>query len=189
MLIRISLGIVLYVSISLFFKEIFDLKILGLSIFFVLLPLADWVPYLMIRKRYKLVSHYLWYYPLIYVPIGTLLIWIISKNGYFATLFTTNSLANFIHATFRTTIGVQWPWPFSGISISLENGLKIFSKEERNSYLEKKYQEYLARATERGRKNGPVRTVSEELSDRRHPKGIKTILFFVFSLILLSWFL
>jgi len=188
MLIRISLGMLAYVSISELFGESFKLYAFGLSMFFVLLPLADWLLYLPLRRRYKLVSHYMWYYPIIYVSVGATVVYMISGSGYYVVLFTANSLANFVHATFQTPQGLQWLAPFSWISISLYgNKLKIFSAEERKAFLAKKYEEYKERSKKRGRKD-EMRTVDEELSDRRHSRGPKTIALLIVSLFWLFCF-
>jgi len=190
MIVRISLGMLVYVFISLFFGRTFDLLMLGLSAFFILLPLADWIPYLIIRRRYKLVSHYLWYYPLMYVPLGVVALWIISKNEYYVALFVANSLANFIHATFRTPAGLQWLAPFSWISISMfENKLKIFSKKEREKYLSDVYKKYKERSLKQ--ELGEMRSVSQEFSDRRHPRGTKTIVLLIISILvnIVFWFM
>ena len=174
MLIRISLGMLLYVFVSMLFGESASFPSLGLSIFFVLLPLADWLLYLPLRKRYKLVSHYFWYYPLMYVPVGSVAVFMISGNAYYVVLFTLNSLANFVHATYQTQQGLQWLAPISWISVSLYgNKLKVFSAEERKEFLANKYEEYKERSRKKGRKD-EMRTVNEELSDRRHPKGRRT---------------
>jgi len=174
----------LFVFVSVSFGKSFNFYSLGLSMFFVLLPLADWFLYLPLRKRYKLVTHYLWYYPLIYVSAGAVIVYLISGNGYCITLFAVNNVANFVHATFRTPQGLQWLVPFSWISISLlGNKLKVFSEAERKEYLAELYEKLKERSRGRGRRD-EMRTVEEELSDRRHPKGSKTIALLVVSILL-----
>jgi len=183
MLIRISLGMLSFVFVSVLFGQRFNIQSLGLSIFFVLLPLADWLPYLMIRKKYRLVSHYLWYYPLAYIPVGSIIVWIILKGEYYVALFIINSLANFIHATVQTPLGLEWLWPFSKNSFSLYgNELIIFSKNERLSCMKKKYAQYETRSFKKRGKQG-ARSLSEEFSDRKHPKGKKTITLLAISIV------
>lgn len=196
MLIRISLGMFFYVLVSSLFGKSFNFYQLGLSMLFVLLPLADWLPYLAIRKRYKLVSHYLWYYPPVYVPVGAVITWYISANWYYVALFVVNSLANFVHATFQTRQGLKWiprlsftsKWLLSWTSISLYGGkLRVFSADEREAFLEALREELEVRSKKRGHEDG-MRTVEEELADRRHPKGSKTIAFLAISIVLLIFF-
>ena len=191
MVIRISLGMLSFVVVSIFFGQTFNVWSLALSLFFVLLPLADWLPYLMIRKKYKLVSHYLWYYPLAYIPVGSVIVWIILKGEYYVALFIINSLANFIHATFRTPLGLEWLWPFSKNSFSLYgNELIIFSKEERLACMKKKYAQYETRSFKKRGKPG-ARSLSEEFSDRKHPKGKKTVALLTISIlaVMVFWLL
>jgi hypothetical protein len=188
MLLRISLGLWSYVIVSVFFQEAFNLLSLGLTIFFVLLPLADWAPYLLLRKKYKLVSHYLWYYPLVYMPVGAIIIYAISGNGYYVELFAISSLANFIHATFQTPMGLEWLWPFSRASLSLYgNELMIFSEEEKQACMQKKYEQYAQRSLKRRGEQG-MRTLTEELSDRMRPSGRKTKVFSLVSVVLVLVF-
>ncbi|MFZ2188816.1 MAG: hypothetical protein WAV73_04605 [Candidatus Moraniibacteriota bacterium] len=191
MFIRISLGMLSFVVVSVFFGQPFNIWSLVLSILFILLPLVDWLPYLMIRKKYKLVSHYLWYYPLVYVPVGAVIVWIILKGEYYVILFIMNSLANFIHATFRTPLGLEWFWPFSKNSFSLYgNELTIFSKDERLACMKKKYAQYEARSLKKRGKQ-EARSLSEEFSDRKHPKGKKTVALLAISIlaVMVFWLL
>lgn len=190
MLIRISLGMLAYVLVSLSFGKPFDLISLGLSLFFVLLPLADWLLYLPLRKRYKLVSHYVWYYPPIYVPVGAAIVYWVSGSGYYVVLFAVNSLANFVHATYRTPQGLKWIPRLSWKSVSLYgNKLRLFSEDERKAYLADLYEQLKERSLKRGHDDG-MRTPSEEFSDRRktHTKGPKTIAFLIISTLMLIFY-
>lgn len=108
--IDITFGMFVYVVVSMFFGEPFSYTWLLWTLFSSILPDGDFVPYLILRKRMRWVSHHLVHYPLFFIAItGALMLW----NTYAASLFGLAILVHFIHDTYTTKRGIRWLWPFT----------------------------------------------------------------------------
>ena len=84
----------------------------GWVMFFAVAPDLDWLPFMFLKRRFKLVSHWLIHFPLLYIPIGTGLVWWVSSDWFYVAAFVAASLAHFLHDA-HSEPGIQWLWPFS----------------------------------------------------------------------------
>ncbi len=120
----ILFGCLVYLASSLLFNRSPSAVDAGVVVFFALAPDLDLIPFLLLRRRLKLVSHWFIHFPLIYIPIGAMLVWLASREEWFYVVsFILASLAHFLHDS-KAVQGVQWLWPVSqaGWAIS-EHGL------------------------------------------------------------------
>ena len=116
-----------YVLISLYFGGSFNWPILIFSIFCAISPDFDFLPWKILRKRFKIQSHQnLFHHPILFVPgmIGI---------GYvFASVFTLNKelvsvvvfgdvVFHFLHDSYSYA-GMHWGWPFSWTRITFCKG-------------------------------------------------------------------
>ena len=76
---------------------------------FALLPDLDFIA-VVLRRRNALHHREGLHYPLLFVPIGTLVCWYF--GGEWATLFALASLGHFVHDSIGIGWGVQWLYPF-----------------------------------------------------------------------------
>ncbi len=120
MFIDIAAGTVIYVFVSLMFGESFAWMPFLLTLFFALSPDSDFIPYLLLRKKLKLVSHHIIHFPLLFLPIGALLVYFLA-GFYFVVLFLLAAFAHFVHDSMSET-GIQWLWPVDISSYSINKG-------------------------------------------------------------------
>ena len=119
----IMFGLGIYVLLALVFGRTFSLADLMLTVFFAVAPDIDFVPFALLRRRLKLVSHWIIHFPLLYIPIGSVLVWIATGEWFYVTAFVLASIAHFRHDA--TSIpGIQWLWPISSQAYAV-NGLRI----------------------------------------------------------------
>lgn len=59
--------------------------------------------------RHRRILHY----PLIYVPVGTVLVTLFSFDYVYGIIFAVTSLIHFIHDSYSIGYGVQWNYPMS----------------------------------------------------------------------------
>jgi len=122
-----SLGILIYLGMSLIFGMKFSPAILGFSILCSHLPDVDMVPYLLLRKRFHLVSHQIFFHqPTWFVPVGTLcvvgftfslcdLFLVVDENFYRCYLLAIAGSAIFAHFLHDSSNlpGLHWLAPFT----------------------------------------------------------------------------
>ena len=113
MFIDVPLGVVIYVIVSWFFGEAFNHWILVLTIFFAFFPDLDLIPFLLLRKRLRLVSHHITHLPTVLVSVGSVSLLILTENTYLPALFGLCVTAHFVHDSFTSQTGIKWFWPFS----------------------------------------------------------------------------
>lgn len=110
----IGLGIIGAALFSLYSGIKLDYFLLLIGIFFALSPDMDFIFYLASGKKADRFSHKhrsLFHYPLLFIPIGFLVLAKFSLP--YAFLFTTLSLAHFVHDSIGTGWGLEWLYPFS----------------------------------------------------------------------------
>ncbi|OGF64609.1 hypothetical protein A2Z53_02565 [Candidatus Giovannonibacteria bacterium RIFCSPHIGHO2_02_42_15] len=111
MFLDIGVGILSSIFISWFFNlPLTFLLIIG-GIVFALLMDVDFLFYVFQGKEvYR--HRDLFHYPLIYLPLGTVLLYFFVGISW-AALFFLASLSHFLHDSIGLGFGVQWLWPFS----------------------------------------------------------------------------
>ena len=89
--------------------------LIGLGIAFALLPDIDFVYSLLKNghRNHKAIATHrdLIHYPLIYLPAGALLAWLVDSQ--WAMLFLLASIGHFLHDSIGIGWGIPWLWPFS----------------------------------------------------------------------------
>jgi membrane-bound metal-dependent hydrolase YbcI (DUF457 family) len=114
MFLDIGLGIfVAIVTVSIFQID-FSVYLLVFSILFALLPDADFL-YFYLKKHDTKYDHKhrdIIHFPLIYLPIGTFIVWSLMGNIW-ALSFFLSSLGHFIHDGIGIGWGIKWLYPFS----------------------------------------------------------------------------
>lgn len=124
----IVFGLVIYVAMTWAFGQGFHLIGLAVVMFFAIAPDLDFIPFVLLRRRYKLVSHWIIHFPLLYIPIGTTLVWfVVGGEWFYMASFILGSLAHFLHDS-RAVQGVQWLWPISKAGWALE-GVRMIRVE------------------------------------------------------------
>jgi hypothetical protein len=113
-----TLGFLNYVMCSWFAGQRFSVLFLFLSIFSTHFPDVDMIPYLFFRKRYRLVSHWIFgHHPLLLLPFVAIMsfaaakIWMPDQVGYAVALTTGGVLMHFIHDG-MDALGFPWLSPF-----------------------------------------------------------------------------
>jgi hypothetical protein len=116
-----TIGILLYLTISILFGEKFSVIFLAVTIFFAHFPDADMIPFLFLRKKFDLVSHQpIGHHPLILVPLtGAVGHWI--GGPYLSALMAISTLYHFVHDS-AEEVGLAWLSPFSKKRWSLLGG-------------------------------------------------------------------
>lgn len=100
-----------YVVMSFIFWRPFSWAELLLVMFFAWAPDSDGIPFLLLRKRFRLVSHWFIHYPLPYILIVGSLVWWWGRDWFCLTTFVLASLAHFLHDS-HSVPGIRWggPW-------------------------------------------------------------------------------
>ena len=138
MIIDLSIGIFFYVFVSRLLGEEFSGWMLFFSIVCAFSPDFDFIIFVMIRKRLRLVSHHFFHFPLLFLSIGGLLVGAIG-GGYPATLFITAACGSFVHDSY-SIVGIRWLYPFSkqayrlvGMNIVLAHGREAYYEQLRQT--------------------------------------------------------
>lgn len=130
-------GVLVYFLSKLLFQHPFSLSELAIGICFAFGPDLDLIPFFLLRRRMKLVSHWIIHFPLPYILIGGLVVWGITREWFFLLNFVFASLAHFIHDTVSVP-GIQWFWPLSRQAYALgRGGVVKVGKEERDRFYAK----------------------------------------------------
>jgi hypothetical protein len=126
-----TFGVLNFVAWSWLARQRFDIWFLFLSVFSTHLPDVDFIPYLLLRRRFRLVSHW----PIGHHPFPLLLfvtavsfiaatIWLPGRVGYTIALTTTGVLLHFVHdGTGR--LGFPWLSPFLRTRFRFRRGQSI----------------------------------------------------------------
>lgn len=178
--IDMSLGIVIYVLTSWIYGESFDAFILFFSIFFSFLPDMDFIPYLILKKKMRLISHWIFcHHPVLFIPIIAAAGWCSSvwhgSDKYILFIALSGITAHFIHDSWNE-VGLHWFSPFSWKHYSLEGGLHCVSKETVEQY----YRKVLRIAD--------IRAVQDEFEVRLKKLSAGSCVFFGGSVIFLLYF-
>lgn len=136
-----SFGTILYIVVSILFGRHFDIHLYVLALCFSLLSDINFIPYILFKKRFSLVTHHLVHYPLFFLVLGVI-VFMLTKDAYITTLFLAILTSHFILDTFATTeypTGISWLSPFSKKSwYILGNKIYPLTEEQRFEQLEKR---------------------------------------------------
>ena len=105
-------GLVAYAVLAWGFGRTYSPADLVVVLCFAIGPDLDWLPFLLFKRRFKLISHWLIHFPLLYIPIGATLTWITGGEWFYVTAFVLTSVMHFLHDA-ASVPGIQWLWPFS----------------------------------------------------------------------------
>jgi hypothetical protein len=168
-----ALGFFNYAAWSWIVGNKFSIWFLLLSIFSTHLPDTDMIPYLLFRRRYRLISHWvLGHHPLLVLPLvatvsfGAAKVWIPDGLGYTVAIVTTGVFLHFVHDG-MDSLGFPWLSPFSMIQFRFQSGK--FSVVP-----QKEIDEWRERATlwmQRGS------SAADEISGRTPPMTLAQLLF------------
>lgn len=114
MFLDIGFGILSAIIVANVFSIKLTLLLIGFGIIFALLPDADFI-YVLMRSGYdhRAISRHreFLHYPLIYLPLGGLLLFFFKIE--WSVLFLLTSLAHFLHDSIGIGWGIPWFWPFA----------------------------------------------------------------------------
>lgn len=112
MFLDFAFGIITAIIISAHY-QISVIPLLYFSLLFSVLPDLDFVIYKIFKiEQGKGYAHRdLFHYPLLYLPIGYLLL--LTFNGILATVFLIISILHFLHDSIMYGRGIKWLFPFS----------------------------------------------------------------------------
>ena len=143
MFLDIGLGIFVAIITSYLFQVDLSIYFLGFSVLFALLPDADFLYFYPKRHdtKYDHKHRDMIHFPLLYLPLGTFIIWILMGNIW-ATSFLLASFGHFIHDSIGIGWGIKWLYPFSKnnyaffylYSVKIKKGLRrlVFSFNEKD---------------------------------------------------------
>lgn len=152
-------GVLNFVAWSWFAGQPFDIRFLFLSVLATHLPDVDFIPYLLLRRHFRLVSHW----PIGHHPFPLLLfaaalssiaatIWLPGRVGYTVALTTTGVLLHFVHdGTGR--LGFPWLSPFSRTRFRFRRGQSIIVPQREIDHLMSRFKTQ-------------DRSIAQEISDR-----------------------
>lgn len=185
MFLDVGIGILVSIFISFMFDVDFTSWLVVFSILFALLPDFDFL-YFYPKKEDTKYDHkhrdYI-HYPLIYLPVGTFLIWLLFGAGW-GLVFFLSSFLHFVHDSIGIGWGVKWLFPFSKnnyaffylYSKKIKKGLRktvfIFTPQELSSVV---------------REHGDADWV-KNIYFKWHPIAIFEFSFFVLSLFILFFY-
>ena len=126
-----ALGFFNYVAWSWIAGQRFSVLFLFLSIFSTHFPDADMIPYLFLRRRYRLVSHWIvGHHPLLLLPFVAVTSFVAAKIlmpdrvSYTVALITSGVLLHFLHDG-ASSLGFPWLSPFSQTRFRFRSGKPI----------------------------------------------------------------
>lgn len=126
-----ALGCLNYVAWSWIAGQRFSALFLFLSIFSTHFPDADMIPYLFLRRRYQLVSHWvIGHHPLLLLPFVAVASFVAARIlmpdrvGYTVVLITSGVFLHFLHDG-ASSLGFPWLSPFSRTRFRFRSGKPI----------------------------------------------------------------
>ncbi|OGZ63218.1 MAG: hypothetical protein A3C58_01535 [Candidatus Staskawiczbacteria bacterium RIFCSPHIGHO2_02_FULL_34_10] len=186
MFLDVGLGIIAVLLVSTLHSATISWAFVGVGIIFALLPDLDFVVPCILKRSFKnefLHHRERLHYPLLYIPIGALMLYFFSVS--LAELFTIASLTHFIHDSIGVGWGVQWLYPFTKDHYSL---FYIYKP----SFRKKKFPQKLFYIW----KNDEIEKLDTEFGDpnwirniyfKWHPYAIIEMVVFVVAIIALFW--
>jgi hypothetical protein len=113
MFLDIGIGIYIAIFVSYFFHIDFSVWLLIFAATCTLLPDADILYFYPKRHdtKYDHKHRDLIHYPLIYLPVGTLLMWLFFGKEW-GVIFLVASFAHFVHDSIGIGWGIKWLYPF-----------------------------------------------------------------------------
>jgi hypothetical protein len=176
-----ALGLLNYVAWSWAMGQRFNIFFLALSIFSTPLPDWDMMPFLLLRKRYRLYSHWIvGHHPLFVftaVVLGSYFAakaWAPDTVGYTVGMITCGVMLHFWHDT-MSKIGFPWLSPFTQAHFRLQRGKSIIVSQAELDASEK-------------HERALQRTAAGEITDRAEPISKGMFLFWGIGLLALIAF-
>jgi hypothetical protein len=165
-----ALGLWNYVAWSWAMGQRFNIVFLALSLLSTHLPDWDMIPFLLLRKRYRLYSHWIvGHHPVLVLSAVVLGSYFAAKTWapeaitYTVGMITCGVLLHFLHDTINP-IGFPWLSPFSRAHFRFKKGKSIIVHQAELDASEK-------------RERALDRTAAAEITDRTEPISRGTFLF------------
>jgi hypothetical protein len=165
-----ALGLLNFVAWSWAMEQRFKVIFLALSILSTHLPDWDMIPFLLLRKRYRLYSHWIVGHHPVFVLSAVVLgsyfaakTWAPEAVGYAVDMITCGVVLHFLHDTCNP-IGFPWLSPFSLVHFRLQKGKPIIMSQAELDASEK-------------RERALSRTGVSEITDRTEPISYGMFLF------------
>jgi hypothetical protein len=176
-----TLGLLNYVAWSWAMGQRFNLAFLALSLFSTHLPDWDMIPFLLLRKRYRLYSHWIvGHHPVFVlsaVVLGTFFAakaWAPDAVAYTVGMITCGVVVHFCHDT-MSPIGFPWLSPFSMAHFRFQRGKSIIVSRAELEASEK-------------HERALHRNAASEITDRAEPISNGMFLFWGIGALALLWF-
>lgn len=181
----VALGFFNYTAWSWLMARHFNIWFLFLAIVSTHLPDVDMIPYLLLRRRYGLISHWIFgHHPLVVLPLAGIVsfestrIWSSAGAGYIVTMVTAGVLLHFAHDGLGN-LGFPWLSPFSIKRFRFRRGrFSVVPKRE----IEERRQHVL-----QWRQQGK-RSAMDEISSRTPPMTLAQLLFWAAGMLALVIF-
>jgi LexA-binding, inner membrane-associated putative hydrolase len=177
-----ALGLLNYVAWSWAMGQRFNLAFLALPILSTHLPDWDMIPFLLLRKRYRLYSHWIvGHHPVFVLSVVVLGSYFAAKTwapeavGYLVGMITCGVVLHFLHDTCNP-IGFPWLSPFSQAHFRLQKGKPIIVSQAELD------------ASER-HERALGRTAASEITDRATPISNGMFLFWGIGALALAVFI
>jgi hypothetical protein len=158
----VTLGLLNYVAWSWAMGQRFNIIFLALSLFSTHLPDWDMIPFLMLRKRYRLYSHWIvGHHPIFVFPAVVLgsyfaaKAWAPDTVAYTVGMITCGVLLHFCHDT-MSPIGFPWLSPFTQMHFRFQRGKSIIVSQAELEASEK-------------HERALCRNAASEITDRAEP--------------------
>ena len=163
-----ALGLLNYVGWSWCMGQRFNVFLLLLSIFATHFPDVDMIPYLLLRRRYQLISHWIiGHHPLLIlcaVAVASFYAasaWLPNKAGYIVGLVTSGVLLHFLHDGMNR-MGFPWLSPFTLTRFRFQRGKSLIVQQAEMDEWLNHWKNYWKTHS---------RTVADEVSVRAEPLG------------------
>ncbi|MBI2637694.1 MAG: metal-dependent hydrolase [Candidatus Sungbacteria bacterium] len=135
MFIDLAVGVLVYTGVSYLFGQGFSWLFFVVGVKFAFFPDIDFFLFLLLRRKYNLVSHHLVHFPLVLSSVGVLSWFGITGGWYFPAMFFFATMGHFIHDGF-SEVGIRWLWPFSNQYYTF-TGYRIAKAEKRDEIIGK----------------------------------------------------
>lgn len=184
----VSIGILWYVSLSVCFGEGFNPWVLGLSVFCVISPDTDLLPWKILRKRFSIQSHQdVFHHPIIFIPaiagIGIIFAHFTGNSRMFASMIAIGAtMLHFVHDSYNQT-GMHWLSPFDWSRYKI-TGWRIWRmKKIRNSFVNDFYEKLME--VEKGT-NSFVEAITKR-SSKTESLSVGKLTLWIFSVDIACW--
>ncbi|KKU52557.1 MAG: hypothetical protein A3H69_00935 [Candidatus Sungbacteria bacterium RIFCSPLOWO2_02_FULL_47_9] len=112
MFVDLAIGMVVYTATSYCTGHSFNLLFFIIGLKFAFFPDLDFVPFILLRRRYNLASHHFIHFPLVLPTLGAAFWFFVTGGWYFPAMFFFGTMGHLIHDSFSHG-GIRWLWPFS----------------------------------------------------------------------------